>query len=273
LKKKLWLLLLLSFMTWNLHSYVSFAEETKTVSTEQNDDSSKLNKEIQDLKEEIKVLKEDKKLSTDTMSKEDLYKALLDREKDVSSGLYNFTMFFVSFIALAVAIGVIYFGKLGRDLKEHQKKIDLVMDSKEFDEKMSKLQKKLSEVEAKERLASEKSLERYIKDCIKRTEFVINDIDDLMTKDFFTPKMSEILKREEYDFHKYGLSDLKKRYKQCLESAEEYKRDGLTTPYDRSYSLIIDNYTRLEGQFEEVSNKLEIIHEKIGESLASDENK
>ncbi|PFP09387.1 hypothetical protein COJ90_21015 [Priestia megaterium] len=272
MKKKLWLFLLVSFIVWNVYPYVDHAEETKAVSNDPNNDSSKLNKQIESIQADLKDLKEDKKLSTDTMSKEDLYNALLDREKDVSSSLYNFTMFFVSFVALAVAIGVIYFGKLARDLKEHQKKIDLVMDSKEFDEKMSNLQKKLSEVEAKERLASEKSLERYIKDCVKRAELVVIDIYELKKKDFFTEEAFEILQRSKYTYYKNYLASLNRRYIEYSKKVEEKKHGGLT-PYDHTYYLIIQEYTEFEGRYEEIANELEKIHREVVGSMATGENK
>ena len=148
----------------------------------------------------------------------------------------------------------------------------MAMDSKEFDKKMSNLQKKLSEVEAKESLTSEKSLERYIKNCIKRAELVVIDINKLRAQGFFTPETIKILKRSKYAYYKSYLSSLNRKYKEYSEKVEENKHDGLT-PYDHTYSLIIKEYTELEGRYEEIANELEKIHEKVVESLATDENK
>lgn len=269
MKKKLLLLLLVSFIVWNVYPYVDHAEGTTTVSTDQNNDPSKLNKQIESIQSDLKDLKEDKKLSTDTMSKEDLYNALLDREKDVSSSLYNFTMFFVSFVALAVAVGVIYFGKLARDVKEHQKKIDLVLDSTEFDEKMNHLQKKLSQMEAKERTANGKYLERYIKDFLKRAEFVIKDIDELIARDFSTPKIEGILKQKGFSTLKNRLSIVQDAYVENSRKIQELKEEGYSTRYEK-YAFLLDEYEWIEERAEEVTEDLEKLHEKIGECLASD---
>lgn len=264
MKKKLWLLLLVSFMAWNVYPYVDHAEGTTTVSTDQNNDSSKLTKQIESIQADLKDLKEDKKLSTDTISKEDLYNALLDREKDVSSSLYNFTMFFVSFVALAVAIGVIYFGKLARDLKEHQKKVDLVMDSKEFDEKINYMYKKISDLEAKDKYLTKKSREKNITSWMKAIEQAVEEIESFPSKTEFhsSKEIKEITYLEGFTWWEDEYSPLEKELKSLFQDEKELEEKGLK-PGDDPFEDILARYKILEARLEPLLSEVERIRRKM----------
>lgn len=268
MKKKLLLLLFVSFIVWNVYPYVDHAEETTTVSTDQNNDSSKLTKQIESIQADLKDLKEDKKFSTDSVSKEDLYQSLLDREKDVSSSLYNFTMFFFSFIALAVAIGVIYFGKLARDLKEHQKKVDLVMDSKEFDQKVTFIQEKITEFETKERIADQKYRKRYITDLIKRSEAVTDDIYEIIHSELVTPEVKEILKENQYNSLTIRLTRETLHFQQTLSKLSVLEHQGLPVD-DKNYVSALEKLVKLEKEMEIIAVSLERLYLEIDNSLAS----
>lgn len=251
-------------MAWNVHSYVSFAEETKAVSTDQNKDSSKLTKQIENLQEEIKDLKEDKKFSTDSVSKEGLYQSLLDREKDVSSSLYNFTMFFFSFIALAVAVGVIYFGKLARDLKEHQKKVDLVMDSKEFDEKINYMYKKISDLEARDKYLTKKGHEKNITSWMKTIGQAVEVIESLPSNTEFhsSQDIKDILYFEGYAKWEDEYLIYKNDLKSLLQDEKELEEKGLK-PGDNSFEDILARYKVLEARSEDLLSKVEKIKRRM----------
>jgi preprotein translocase subunit SecG len=126
-----------------------------------NQEENKANQEvkIEELQKEIDELKGKKDKE---VSKEDLYKALLEREKDIASSLYNFTTIFVAVIALMVAVGSILFGIYANKLRKHQKRIDLVIDSKQLDDKIAEMEKKVEELRFSQRLEKkEEAIQRF----------------------------------------------------------------------------------------------------------------
>ncbi len=197
----------LVFLFILLNNSVSFAASTnndqQAVNTQNSEVSQKeLENKISELEEQINLVEQNEEVS-----KDDLYKALLDREKDVSSGLFNFTIFFVGFVTLFVTIGAIVVTNLINKLKEHQKRIDLVIDSAEFDEKISKMEQRLEDFRFTIRIGKKKeAIERFNK-AKNSVSNQIKDIRGLINSPAYVHlRLSEIA--EKYEFEDYIVEEV-----------------------------------------------------------------
>lgn len=164
------------------------ANETETDKNEKRVTQS-LYTQIEQLQNDIQSIKNEESKKT--------YELLLQREKDISSSLYDFTMFFVVIITLFVTISGVAITVLLNKLNKHQKKINLVLNSKEFDEKLKQIENRLDKIRLKERENYKNEVISQIKKLIANIEEHIRRIEE--AKDNSDVQDVEKIK-EEYDF-------------------------------------------------------------------------
>lgn len=252
MRKRVAVILLVLTIAWNYFPCIYHAEDNTTESSSQTNNSNN-NKEIESIKKDLKEIKDD-----DELKKEDLYQALLDREKDVSSSLYNFTMFFIAVIALIVSVGVIYFAKVAKDLNTHQKKIDLVLDSSTFDQKVVTIEETLARIRFNERLNIKKNSERIIKNNIRVMEKIILTMDVFVEAGLASDTIKNFLNQSDYEYIKISLSELKDTFN-TLSQREMTPLDD----EDDSFVNLEEEYQSMEIDSELLFNKLDEIQREI----------
>ncbi|GIO09691.1 hypothetical protein J31TS6_57190 [Brevibacillus reuszeri] len=75
-----------------------------------------------------------------TITKEDLYKSIISLKEERATDLYNILMWVIAFFGVLIAIIVAGGTYYASQLKKHQDKINLVLDSKQFDDKLGEIE-------------------------------------------------------------------------------------------------------------------------------------
>jgi uncharacterized membrane-anchored protein YhcB (DUF1043 family) len=199
-----------------------------------------------------------KLIENETQHQNEINQLLLQREKDIASGLYNFVTIFIIVITFFVTVAGIIVGVLINKLTKHQKKIDLVLDSQEFDTKVSELEMKLASLRLRERENLKSQTVIFFNQAIQNLNDRITSI-DLILKSGKVPGAKEIAEKYEYDYHKMAVEDIVNTFKQL----EKYKlepeddEDEYTT---NSEEELLDCYKSLKRHSEEI----EKIHFNVG---------
>lgn len=180
------------------------------------------------------------------------YDVLLQREKDISSSLYDFTMFFVVLITLFVTITGVIISLLMYKLNNHQKKIDLVLNSKEFDEKLKQIENRIAEIRLRERESYKNKLISRIYSSIEMIDNHSRSIESLKNNSDF-PNALQIIEQHNFEDLKLNakkiMGEVKKFESVRLSDEDELSNDILPEEYLRQYdeklSSIEDNLRTL----------------------------
>jgi adenylosuccinate synthase len=139
--------------------------------------NEQLEAQITELEKEIEELK-----SVDEL-KSDMQDSLLNKEKDKASNIYNASMWFIAAIGVLVAVGGLSLTYFSNKIAKHQKKIELVLDSKDFDNKVEAIDNKVESIEQRlatirfeERLNTISTAKRQFKTLCKEIDKIISDV-------------------------------------------------------------------------------------------------
>ena len=216
--------------------------------------------QIAELEDQIKELENENEVTVT-----DMYTTLLNQEKQVSSKLYDFVMVFISVIVLFVTVAGIYLSFLFRRLGKHQKKIDLVLDSKDFDKKVNEIEKRLASLRMKER-ESKKSL------AIHRCETICMDIGRLVHKINImkarpgilieSAVMEKILEENEWNDL---LSTFQKEHSDFIDLSK--KEITFEDDEDEGQENLEDDLSSYADNFESMLKEFEKVHEEIYQNM------
>lgn len=176
--------------------------------------------------------------------KSEIQSSELDRQKNITSSLYNFTMLFIAIISFFVAVGGVILGLLINKLKAHQKKIDMVLDSKDFDDKVNAIEQRLVEIRMKERYSIISSAKRQFKTLCKEIEKIIFEV-DYLKEDNSLAFLDEIL-------HRYEWDGLKSSYQKEKDNFLYLKGEEIRPSDDYE-----DDFTNVEEELEDYIGEIE----------------
>ncbi|MDR4928926.1 hypothetical protein [Peribacillus simplex] len=165
--------------------------------------NEQLETKITELEKEVAEFK-----SVDEL-KSDMQDSLLNKEKDNSSNIYDATMLFIAIVSFFVAVGGIFIGlRINRlnnyqkkliayqkELTAHQNKINLVLDSKEFDKKVTDIEQRLATMRMQEKMTR-------IYNAKRQFRILCKDIDDIRSHITFYEErggVDDILIRNNWD--------------------------------------------------------------------------
>lgn len=161
---------------------------------------TELEKGITELEKEVAELK-----SVDEL-KSDMQDSLLNSEKDNSSKIYNASIWFITVVGLFVGVGGIYLTYFSNKLAKHEKKINMVLDSKDFDSKVEDIEQRLATIRFEERLNTISTVKRQFKTLCKEIDKIISDVEIAKEHNVMDIEdLEEILNRDNdgYDFNYY----------------------------------------------------------------------
>lgn len=216
-------------------------------------------KDFKELEEQFNQLKEEfKKEQEEDFYKEDIFQILLENEQDSSSNLYNFITIFVVIITLFVTLAGIILTILLTKLKKHQEKINLVLDSKEFDDKITQIETRLIEMRLKERNQIKLELTNKFKHLINKTNGHIEQIESVRNGEIQLDEnidIEGILEKYEYDYLKSTVSSINSSFRITEDIDLMYEDDeekDVVNPEEELESWYTDLY--------EIYEKLRTIH-------------
>jgi predicted PurR-regulated permease PerM len=181
--------------------------------------------EINHIKEEISDLKEEvDNNQTEKSTQKDTYELLLQREKDITSSLYDFTTMLVVVITFFVTIAGVIIGILITKLKKHQDKINLVLNSKEFDDKVKKIEDRLIELRLKERESYKSKIISEFNQTLSKVEANISSVESALQEDI-VPNVQQLAK--DYDFEY-----LKARVVETVDLFREFENNEISPEDD-----------------------------------------
>lgn len=212
---------------------------------------------LEQLEEKIIRLEEEfRKEQEDNFYKEDIYQILLENEKDFSGSLYNFTTIFVIVITFFATIAGIILTVLLTRLKRHQDKINLVLDSKEFDDKLAQIEKRLIELRLRERNQYKSTVVSKFNRLAEGTYRHIEEIEEVKTGERKTEEgidVHKILVENEYEYLRTGVSEIIKSFRRVEKIKLKYEDDFETDVVNPEEELE-DFYEELEVFFEDLKN-------------------
>ncbi|MDO6658678.1 hypothetical protein [Anaerobacillus sp. 1_MG-2023] len=219
-----------------------------------------LNNRITEIEEEIEELS-----NVDDL-KSEMNDSLLNREKSLSDDMYSFLIAFVAIVSLFATAGGIILGYLVNRLGKHQKKIDLVLDSKDFDEKVTAIEQRLAAFRMRERLNEIAFAKREFKSICKRIDGIVEDI-NYLKKDNLMDKhtLNEILS-------KYEWSYLLETYQEEIKNFKETKDIEISSEDDNEldYTNVEEELVSIIKEMEMSLDNFEKVNKEIGDTLMAD---
>ncbi|MGM0887179.1 MAG: hypothetical protein ACQEW5_09455 [Bacillota bacterium] len=200
--------------------------------------NEQLKAQITELEKEVGELK-----SVDEL-KSDMNDSLLNKEKDNSSKIYNATMLFIAVVSFFVSVGGIAFTYFFNKIAKHQKKIDLVLDSKDFDNKVDAIEQRLSDMNLRVEKNIISNAKRQCKSLCKEIDLIISDVhhakennvieyeelEDILAKhDWNNITRTYIFKKEVFieiqDTHNYEIVDLFEWFEVLYENFDKISKE------------------------------------------------
>lgn len=204
-----------------------------------------LNTQIDQLQNDMQTIKNKESIET--------YELLLQREKDISSSLYDFTMFFVVIITFFVTVLGVVISILLNKLNKHQKKINLVLNSKEFDEKLNQIEIRLDEFRLKERESKKEKVISKAHSYIEISDRHISAIDRAKT-DAYVPNAQQIMEQ-------YNYEDLKSDAEKIIVEIQRLKNVTLSSEDELSGTVLPeDELSQYVEQLSLILDKLQILN-------------
>ncbi|CAH0283106.1 hypothetical protein [Peribacillus sp. Bi134] len=226
--------------------------------------NEQLEAQITELEKEIEELK-----SVDEL-KSDMQDSLLNKEKDKASNIYNASMWFIAAIGVLVAVGGLSLTYFSNKIAKHQKKIELVLDSKDFDNKVEAIDNKVESIE--QRLATIRFEERLniISTAKRQFKTLCKDIDKIIADVKITKEhkvmdiedLEEILNRDADG--DYGFNDFISEYERVKKDFIETSGHEITPMDDEENEetveeALLDDIEDLESlleDFERIENEI-----------------
>ncbi|AIY73817.1 TPA: hypothetical protein ACLQU7_001324 [Bacillus tropicus] len=214
---------------------------------------------IKELKGKITELEgEIKKLKDIDDLKKDMNKSMLNAEKDNSSKIYNSSMFFIAIVALFITVAGIWIGYLINKLNSHQKKIDLVLDSKDFDNKVNAIEERLDDLRTRERKNIISSTKSQFKRFCKEIDEIISDV-NLLKERVDNNILNEILTRHDWEYYISFYNDEKTEFIR-IKDKEITPEDDEEVEYINLEEELVSHIKELEGlldSFERLNKEIE----------------
>ncbi|MBF7145189.1 coiled-coil domain-containing protein [Bacillus toyonensis] len=214
---------------------------------------------IKELKDKITELEgEIKKLKDIDDLKKDMNESMLNAEKDNSSKIYNSSMFFIAIVALFITVAGIWIGYLINKLNSHQKKIDLVLDSKDFDNKVNAIEERLDDLRTRERKNIISSTKSQFKRFCKEIDAIISDV-NLLKERVDNNILNEILTRHDWEYYISFYNDEKTEFIR-IKDKEITSEDDEEVEYINLEEELVSHIKELEGlldSFERLNKEIE----------------
>lgn len=181
----------------------------------------------------------------------ELYQVIIENEKNYSEKIVNFSMLLIGAITfLATIAGIlitIYGVKIKRSLDEHQEKINLVLNSKKFDNKIQSIDEKLKRLRILER-----KIKRYdLNNEYKSLSTDIHGYSEYINLYKKSPIKEQILLKNEYEHLIEEIRNLSKGFCEKMESE-------LTDENDSD-----ENYLSIEEEMEAKLEELEACRDEL----------
>ncbi|MFB5936457.1 hypothetical protein ACE8FZ_24715 [Peribacillus frigoritolerans] len=241
MRKYLFLFVLLTLLV--MDNNVSAQTTNKPETNEQlKAQITELEKGITELEKEINELK-----SVDEL-KSDMQDSILNKEKDNSSKIYNASIWFITVVGLFVGVGGIYLTYFSNKLAKHQKKINMVLDSKDFDRKVTDIEQRLVDIRLKERERivsnAKRQFENRCKSIDKLIEDVINSYNYSVIKHLLRDTVVDNL-----EYSKMQYEDVKLRFME-LKDTEITPQNDQEEGYENIEDELVSYVEELEGLLE-----------------------
>jgi hypothetical protein len=236
-------------------------------------DMEVLSKELERNQNEIeKIIAEKNDMNTQILllndsinDQEKMYQILIDREKDISSSLYNFLIVFVAIIGVFVAVSGTIIAVLMNKLSKHQKKIDMVLDSKEFDDQLNEIEKSLVSYRLKERKNNKNRVVKDFDYLGTRINEVVYDIQNIVKFYDANPRVEEILIEEEFEYLINSQEETERNFEEFkkIELKIEDDEDESTVNPEEELDGCFRNYETIYNNFIKVKNRLRAVTSSI----------
>lgn len=210
--------------------------------TTANPTNEQLKNQITELEKEIDELKNVDEL------KSDMQDSLLSKEKDNSSKIYNASIWFITVVGLFVAAGGIYLTYFSNKIAKHQKKINMVLDSKEFDRKVTDIEQRIANMRMREKMTRISYAKRQFRILCKEIEDIRSEINYFIERE----GVNEILIKNNWDDTISSYPTVKEQFidRQDIQITPLEKADDNENDYE--------NIKKLESIIEELEGLLNV---------------
>lgn len=147
------------------------------------------------------------------LSKEDFYKQIISLKEERATDLYNMLMFVIAFFGIGVTVALGFGAYYGHKIKSHQDKINLVLDSKGFDEKLLIIQDSLDNLKKFEMRYNVETIKaecaRYIEDVNWKLDRFAIDLDQIVSQDHVSIYKDYCFNKSQYEYYKKSIMEFK----------------------------------------------------------------